>query len=211
MQDQMLHLVRDYIESHDPMGTKLAVRFPFRKLYGHCVRCAVWARRLAIAEGADVEVAEISALFHDIGKAVDSTVEGHALVGAEVCDRMLTSLGVDPQKRCQIVAIVRDHIRHARDDRASLEAKVESDADLLDETGAMTVLWDAMAEAAVADCSYDTAFDRVARACDRLSSASDTAYHTPSAKRVFRERVRFLRSFVDHLAGELGRPDRPGG
>lgn len=214
MHDRILQLVEEYIEAHDPIGTKLETRFPFRRLYGHCLRSATWARRLALAEGADVEVAEISALCHDIGKAVDSTLEGHANVGAEVCNDILTAVGLEDEKRRRIVGIVRDHIRHARDDGASLEAKVESDADLLDEIGALTVLWDAMGEGAKAECSYETAFERISQACERLSAGGDGAYHTRSAKRIFNERIALLRSFVGNLAYELGRaesPEGPGG
>jgi len=209
MQERISELVKEYIESHDPIGTKLGARFPFRRLYGHCVRCATWARRLAVAEGADVEVAEISALFHDVGKAVDSTVQGHAEVGADVCNEVLTSVGFDEEKKHRIVAIVRNHIHHASDDQASLEARVESDADLLDEVGALTVLWDAMAEGTASDCSYATAFERIAQAAEHLSSKGDNAYHTQSAKRIFNERTGFLQLFVDNLGYELGRTERP--
>ncbi|GEM_PF-2716405 len=83
MDTSMLAFVKTFIESRDPIATGLETRFPFRRLFGHCVRCARWARRLAVAEGAEVEVAEVSALFHDVGKAVDASDEGHAEAGAK--------------------------------------------------------------------------------------------------------------------------------
>lgn len=108
MQEEMLQFVKDFIESHDAIGTKLSTRFPFRKLYAHCLRCAHWPRRLAMAEGADVEVAEVSALFHDIGKSVDNTVKGHAEAGARVCDDYLAATDFEDSKREHTVSIVRD-------------------------------------------------------------------------------------------------------
>jgi len=211
MQEGMLDFVRTFIESHDAIGTKLSTRFPFRKLYGHCVRCAHWARRLAVAEGADVEVARVSALFHDIGKSVDNTLEGHAEAGAQICDDYLASIGFVREKRAHIVSIVRNHIYHARDEKETLEARVASDADLLDETGAMTVLWDAMAEGARPDCSFDSAFERIKAASRKLSDSGLGAYHTATAREIAIGRRDFLRQFVDNLAYELGRSENPDG
>jgi len=205
----MLKFARTFIESHDAIGTKLATRFPFRKLYGHCLRCARWARRLAEAEGADVEVAEISALFHDIGKSVDNTLKGHAEAGARICDDYLASINFDEDKRTHIVHIVRNHIHHARQENETLEARVESDADLLDETGAMTVLWDAMAEGANSDCSYDSAFDRIAAASAKLNESTLDHFHTATASEIAVGRRKFLRQYIANLAYELGRAKNP--
>ena len=205
----MLEFVRGFIESHDAIGTKLSTRFPFRKLYGHCVRCTHWARRLAVSEGADVEVAQVSALFHDIGKSMDNTVNGHAEVGAQICDDYLASIGYVQEKRSHVVHIVRNHIHHARGEGETLEARVESDADLLDETGAITVLWDAMAEGTEEDCSYDSAFERIAAVSEKLSDSGLDAYHTATAREIAIGRRAFLRQFVDNLAYELGRIESP--
>ena len=201
----MLEFVRGFIESHDPLGSKLTNRFPFRRLFGHCCRCSVWARRIALAEGADVEIAEVSALFHDIGKSADQTAEGHAEVGAGLCENYLTSAGYDAGKRTQIVGIVRHHIRHAHEPDASLEAKVESDADLLDETGAITVLWDAMACAGEESPSYEKACDRIARAYEDLKAKSPDCLHTRTARQILAGRLSCMGVFLKNLEYELGR------
>jgi len=205
----MHDFVKGFIESHDAIGTKLPTRFPFRRLYAHGVRCAAWARRLAEAEGADVEIAEVSAFFHDVGKSVDNTRAGHAEAGAKIGDDYLESIDFDPARRRRIVEIVRNHIHHARDDGASLEARVESDADLLDETGAMAVLWDAMAEGAEPDCSFDSAYERIAASAAKVIAGDLAVFHTPTAREIATGRRRFLQQFVDNLAYELGRTDSP--
>jgi putative nucleotidyltransferase with HDIG domain len=204
MHEEMLEFVKGFIESHDPIGTNLKKRFPFRKLFGHCLRCSHWARRLAAAEGAESEIAEVSALFHDIGKSVDDTVEGHAEAGAKICEDYLSSIGFDEGKRDRIVRIVRLHIEHCRGEENSLEARVESDADLLDETGAITVLWDAMAEGAEPNCSYDSAFERIAAESKRMNALALDMYHTRTAREIAAGRRAFLASFVSNLAYELG-------
>ena len=41
--EKMLGFVKEFIEQHDPIATKLKKRFPFRRLFDHCYRCCRWA------------------------------------------------------------------------------------------------------------------------------------------------------------------------
>ena len=200
----MLEFVRDFIESHDPTATKLERRFPFRRLYDHCCRCHAWARRINAVEGGDPEITQISALFHDVGKCVDNSLQGHADAGADVCQRYLGSIGFDSEKTRRIVSIVRWHTEHARGKERSLEARIESDADLLDEVGAMTVLWDCMAVGAQNDQSYELARTRIGKAHDDLSRRPRTDFHTETAWQFYQQRVAFLGTFLQNLDFELG-------
>jgi len=205
VEERMVEYVRRYIDERDPIGTKLKRRFPFRLLAEHGRRCAVWAERICAAEGGDAEIAGIAALFHDIGKCVDSTQEGHAAEGARICAEYLAGIGFDREKSARIVEIVRNHIHH--ENPPTLEARIESDADLLDEVGALTVLWDAMATGAEDEQSYEIAYERIRKVYEKLSSPDLTAYHTATAKRFIAERVAFLGEFVKNLEWELGITD----
>ena len=205
MVDQaMLDYVRGFIEEHDPIATKLKRRFPFRRLADHCFRVYRWAQRIAEAEGGGADVAEVSALFHDIGKCVDNSGEGHALAGAEICGAYLDGIGCEPGKRERITRIVRRHIEHCRGEESSLEVRIESDADVLDETGAMIVLWDCMAQGAEEEQSYRIARDRVYGAYQELGKRSRASFQTDAGWRFFCERQRCLGMFLRHLDFELG-------
>ncbi|HIQ00970.1 MAG TPA: ribonuclease Y [Anaerolineales bacterium] len=76
-----------------PELVKLLGRLYFRTSYGqnqhaHAIETAKLAAMIAAELGADVEVARMAGLLHDIGKAVDFEVEGtHALIGADLCRR----------------------------------------------------------------------------------------------------------------------------
>ena len=104
--NQIVEFVRDYFESHDPFATELSVRFPFRRRFEHCLRCSIWARRIALAENADEEISRLSALFHDIGKSRDESSESHGERGAQICNDYLSTIGYDENKREKIVRIV---------------------------------------------------------------------------------------------------------
>jgi ribonuclease Y len=72
---------------------KLLGRLKFRTSYGqnvlnHVVETSHLAAVIAAEIGADVQVAKMGGLLHDIGKAVDHEVEGpHAAIGASIAQR----------------------------------------------------------------------------------------------------------------------------
>ena len=72
---------------------KMLGRLKFRTSYGqeqlaHAVETARLAGVLAAELGANVEIAKMGGLLHDIGKAMDHEIEGtHAKIGAEFCRR----------------------------------------------------------------------------------------------------------------------------
>jgi ribonuclease Y len=81
----------------DPKLMAILGRLYFRTSYGqnvmqHSVEMAHIAGILATELGADVKIAKMGALFHDIGKAVDHAVQG---THVEIGRRILEKFGVD--------------------------------------------------------------------------------------------------------------------
>ncbi|MBA2255257.1 MAG: ribonuclease Y [Chloroflexi bacterium] len=76
-----------------PELIKLLGRLKFRTSYGqnvlkHVIETARLAAIIAAETGADIQVAKIGGLLHDIGKAVDHEIEGpHAAIGAGIAQR----------------------------------------------------------------------------------------------------------------------------
>jgi ribonuclease Y len=72
---------------------KLLGRLKYRTSYGqnvlnHVVETSRLAATIAAEVGADVQIAKMGGLLHDIGKAVDHEVEGpHAAIGAQIAQR----------------------------------------------------------------------------------------------------------------------------
>jgi ribonucrease Y len=83
-----------------PELVKLLGTLRFRQSYGqnvlaHTIEVATLAGAIAAEIGADEQEAKEAGLFHDIGRAVDHSVEGpHALIGGEILQRLGRSPGV---------------------------------------------------------------------------------------------------------------------
>ncbi len=110
-----------------PNIIKLLGRLKYRTSYGqnqrlHAIETAHLAAIIASELGADVKVARMGGLLHDIGKAIDHEVEGpHALIGAEEARKY----GVPPK----VVNCIAAH--HHENEQTSLEAVIVEAADAI--------------------------------------------------------------------------------
>lgn len=108
-----------------PELVKLLGALRYRTSYGqnvlaHLVECSHLAGMIASEVKADVKVAKMGALLHDIGKAVTHEIGGaHALIGAEICRKY----GV-PEAVCNIIAS-----HHGEEEPRSVEAVLVTAAD----------------------------------------------------------------------------------
>ncbi|HET91713.1 MAG TPA: ribonuclease Y [Chloroflexi bacterium] len=110
-----------------PEILKLLGRLKFRTSYGqnqhaHAIETAKLSAMLAEELGANVKVARMAGLLHDIGKAVDFETEGtHAMIGAEICRRY----GIAEE----VVNAIESHHHEAEQD--SIEAVIVEAADAI--------------------------------------------------------------------------------
>ena len=110
----------------NPELVRLFGRLKYRYSYGenilqHSVQVSLLAGMMAAEVGANVEVAKVGGLLHDIGKALTHEVEGgHAEIGAEVARRY----GIAPE-------IERAIMEHHDEERGSVEAFIVAAADAI--------------------------------------------------------------------------------
>jgi uncharacterized protein len=106
--------------------------------FDHVLRVLALAERLALAEGADVEIVRAAALLHDVARAhAEGPVGDHAQAGAEVARRVLVG---HPQEKVEAVAhAIAAHRFRAGPAPQTVEARVLHDADKLDAIGAIGV------------------------------------------------------------------------
>lgn len=110
-----------------PELVKLLGRLKYRTSYGqnqleHAIQTAHLAGIIAAELGADVQLAKVGGLLHDIGKAVDHEVEGpHALIGADIVKRY--------GKSAELANVIGAH--HGEEEAHSVEAVIVEAADAI--------------------------------------------------------------------------------
>jgi ribonucrease Y len=110
-----------------PEVIKLLGRLKYRTSYGqnvlkHAIETSRLASIIAAEIGADIQVAKMGGLLHDIGKAVDHEVEGpHAAIGGQIAQRN----GLPPRVTNAIAA------HHQEVEYACIEAPIVQIADAI--------------------------------------------------------------------------------
>ncbi|MGO9208296.1 MAG: ribonuclease Y [Candidatus Limnocylindrales bacterium] len=110
-----------------PELIKLLGRLKYRTSYGqnvlkHAVETSRLASIIAAEMGADIQVAKMGGLLHDIGKAVDHEMEGpHAAIGGQIAQRN----GLSPRVTNAIAA------HHQEVEYACIEAPIVQIADAI--------------------------------------------------------------------------------
>ncbi len=174
---------------------------PFRNRFEHTMRVLKWADRLHKIEGGDFEIIKFAILFHDVGWS--DTVD-HALIGAELAQKYLLGKNVDPVLVDRIVSAARTHNkRHERQENLSIENLIVMDADLLDEVGVTTLVWDAMATAIESNPSYTRAFEKDLEYF-RTAQEQTIYLKTETGKKLYKERIAVWEMCLSHFRYELG-------
>jgi uncharacterized protein len=173
----------------------------FRDRYEHTLRVLTWAERIQECEGGDMTIISLAVLFHDTGW---SETINHAAVSAGLVEKYLKEHRVEPDIVERIASAVSTHnLRELPKETLALENRIVMDADLLDELGVTTLVWDALAAAGEPDPGYQKVFEKnqdfYARAIQKTSLLK-----TNTGLMLYRERMEFWKSVLENYAFELG-------
>jgi len=188
-------------------ATKNAL-LPFRTRSAHIWRVFLWARRLMGDQTSDRRADEESlltaALFHDTGYALQPDGQKHADGSAVLFSRYMKEKGIAFANPDFIISLIRNHSAKSlmREKDTPIELILLMEADLLDETGAMTIAWDCMAEGAQTEQSFEGAYRRI-EAFTRKQLAENPMV-TESARAIWADKQALIRRFMSHLAFDLG-------
>lgn len=174
-------------------------KYPFRSRFEHSLRVYRWAIKLQSKLGGDLDIIALAALLHDIGW---DDKRPHGEVGAELAVEYLDSLGVDPEIIRRVGEIIMIHTDKDTDAELSIECKIVMDADLLDEVGAIGLLWDSMATACEDEASYKKAYYRI-KNYYRINKPKIRRCKTDAARAEYAKRMQMIESFIFQLEKEL--------
>lgn len=167
------------------------------------MRVASLAAEIADLEGADVDVAAVSGVFHDCGKAAG---RDHADVGAEICRWYLSENQLHLQNIERIIECVRYHSGFTPFGKCKYpkDLAVLRDADRLDEVGAMGITWTLLAAGALEPKSYSEALSRLTSHHMSVGDGTLVVHmHTATGKAMMLDRINRERRFIRELAEEM--------
>ena len=110
--------------------------------WDHSHRVHKLCMHIGQVERADLEVLEIAAYLHDVGRPYEDASRGgvcHAQKGAEIARELLAEYPVSDNQRANIIHCIRSHRFRGNLRPETLEAKVLFDADKLDAIGAVGI------------------------------------------------------------------------
>lgn len=175
--------------------------YSFRDRYAHTCRVLNWARRIHDVEGGDYEIIKLAVIFHDVGWNENIP---HSIVSKYLADQYLTKANYCQDKKVKVLQAIEHHSfrEKALDEALNIESYIVMDADLLDEVGATSILWDTMATAHLKDASYIKAYERIVFFTEELRKRKKLL-KTATGLKLYEERLKVIESFLNELKYEL--------
>lgn len=183
--------------------------------WNHVERVHQMARKLAQEEGADIEVVNLAALLHDIGRAKEDSgeIEHHEVWGARKAEEILENLGYREEMIEKVTHCIRSHRYSREPEPETLEAKILSDADNLDALGATGIArafcYAGESQEPIVDPKVppekdgsekvETSLNHLEK---RILKIKDRIY-TDTAKQMAEERHRFVEDYTERFKEEL--------
>lgn len=174
---------------------------PFRDRFEHTKRVLRWAERIQQVEGGDLDIITLAVLFHDSGWRDG---EDHALIGAELAEKFLLEKGLEQPFIEQVAWAARTHNKRLDSSEGlPIENLIVMDADILDELGVTTLVWDSMATALEEEPSFLKALEKSQHFLEWAISKQDQL-KTQTGKKLYAERIAVWEESLAQLRYELG-------
>lgn len=204
MYAKMLQYVKEYLENSGGEITKFR-QVSFRKRSEHCRRVYMWAQRLVCGiDNINKEVVLTAAVFHDVGYGDSLDRSNHAENSAVICEKYLKENEYNDEFISHVVYLVRNHSRKelmAMGD-TPLELILLMEADLLDETGALSVVWDCMMEGSQEVQSFEKSYEHIIQYS--VKTIQKNPMVTVKAKNFWENKQKLMKEFVEQLSFDLG-------
>lgn len=204
MYDKMFVFVKNYLESSDGEPAKTGC-LPFRKRSEHIRRVFLWAKRLIEGEPFINQKAVLTAaLFHDIGYALSSEDSKHADYSTAICEGYLKENNFDSEFRNLVVYLVKNHSNKELMKTADtpLELILLMEADLLDETGALSIVLDCMTEGSKETQTFEKTYQHILNYSYKALRANPMV--TGKGKLFWESKQHLMETFIEHLSFDLG-------
>ncbi len=176
--------------------------YSFRSRHSHTLRVLKWAERIQGKEGGNPDIVTMAVLLHDIGWDEERP---HNEISYEYALKYLKDKEIDDGLKKQICRAVLNHNqRHLPDGELSLEEKIVMDADIIDEIGIISIVWDSLSTA-IQETEYNfyTVLERLQKIENGGYEAREKYLKTKTGLEIYRERVGVFEKAIANYSYEL--------
>lgn len=201
MYEEYLKCVKDYLTANNgdvPHNQLMA----FRSKYEHTLRVLMWAKRLAEGRNdVNIEVLYTAAIFHDIGNS-DEDRKAHAKRGADI----FYEYGIKNKMELSFIESVKNLIAfHSskellKEKNIPIELILLMEADLLDEEGALRMVWYTLDKAVSGANSYEDVYEHIVMGNNKRLV---NPMVTEKAKYYWEEKQRLVEIFTKQLKDDI--------
>lgn len=199
--DEMLLFVKNMLESNNAIKSSNP-NFSFRNRYEHIKRVYNWCIKLMVdCPDCNKEVVLTAAIFHDVGYSYGK--EKHNETGANIFLKYARDNNFDENftNKVKDIILKHSHKAHLWEEGTAIELIIVLEADLLDEEGALGLLWDLMAEGAKTPDSYKQGLDSIYIHSAHILKQDYMV--TPLAKKFWKQKQDFISLFIKELSNDL--------
>lgn len=196
-----LMYVREYLTEHHGINSPNPLH-PFRSRYHHTIRVLHWCFRLAEEEkDIDRQALYVAAIFHDSGYT-DRDNETHAQRSAQVFLEYAKAQNMEKKFMEKVADMIGKHSDKIllRSSETSRELVLLMEADLLDEEGAMGIVWDCMTLGNAHTNSYGNAYYHIMESSNK---PEPNPMVTPKAIQYWEEKKKIAAEFAEELKKDL--------
>ncbi len=215
MYDKMFEYVKRIVDAMQITGRLRSKTRADR--YGHSERVFHWSRRLAdeyekeSGVKVDKESLEVAAIFHDVAYGIAKYPKRHSTAGAEICRKYLVECGYEAEKIDGICNLIGKHSDKEAlfDPDIPIELVLLMEADLMERSGAVSIVGDIWQEAMQDSVGYVHMYEHIKKFS--YEQAEGNPMRTDVAKRYWEEKRRLVHMFAEQLEMDLGLDDKEKG
>ena len=199
--DLMLKYVYDVLEKNNAIKPKNP-HHSFRSRATHSKRVYEWCKKICPDKPmCDKDILFTAAIFHDVGYSVQK--ENHAFYSAKIFKKYALENNFNNDFIEKVSYLISHH-----SDKEMLNMDNENDelillleADLLDEEGALGIVWDLLAQGHIGIDNYEEALNAISKHSGHILNQDYMV--TPLAKKYWNEKKEFVKNFIENLEEDL--------
>lgn len=199
--EAMLEFVKNLLSSSGAIKSNNP-HHQFRDRYEHTRRVYNWAKLiLSDFKGCNEKAALTAAIFHDVGYSMGK--ENHAINSAIIFEEYAKENNLEPHLTKIVVDAISKHSNKSlvKDPKSSKELILLLEADLLDEEGAIGIVWDLLSSGSKKIDSYYKALDEIYIHSGHILEQDYMV--TPIAKAYWEEKKRIVKHFIESFTFDL--------